>query len=395
MTMIRQTSKTAISTDLQPKSEYRGKLSNANISHVLFNTGLLVLCLSSLLNSTSIIEGSENALRVFSIACLMVCLLLNVNKLKVTLPILLILGTTLIAIMLHGFSALNLVAVIIYGMCCSVIQSEQVYKSLIVTLFLSLLLYFGLLITGGLHWEVNNYLGRVRNNLGFYHVNAASLFFAALGIIPVILKRKKAAGMVFFIVACMIIYSLTNTRSILMFAFLYGIIVFLFSISEKKSKKVNFPLIISLIILYSTLLFSIVLPLLDIKWLDYLLSNRLSLFQEAINSLGLMGFFFGSNKTSEVDNSFITILSTYGLLTLIIVVAMFHRAIIGLAYKRDWYSLAFVCAMILLGSIESILYRPEFLISLFFWALVLQSQDFDGARNHPSNHWRQRSNREI
>ncbi len=340
------------------------------IAHTLLFAGLLVLSLNYVLYWVLGFEALRMPVRVSAIAMFALSLAFNFKALRFDILYIPMLGLATLSFLLHGTDALNMLAVLLFVLAASPYSLEVLLADLLKCFAVALLLYLASIALGRAAIVTHTYGGRTRNYLGFSHVNAAALFFLPLLLLLAMKFKRKKVLFCFVVLSFVVLYALTNTRSVLFAvgAFLLGYALF---VAMGKAKALtHFRGVFGLIVLYALLGAAFTLSLFAGTNIDVALSYRPTLFHEASASFTPLDWLFGSSAFKEVDNSFIVIVGHYGLIFLAFAVAVLHKSILRCAKTGDAWSYAFILSIVATGSFESFLYRPELIGTLAFWIIV-------------------------
>ena len=151
----------------------------------------------------------------------------------------------------------------------------------------------------------------------------------------------------------------------------------LFILMIKIKNLVPLQGVVGIVLLYSVVVAAFALSLFANSEIDSILSYRPTYFFNALSNLSPIEWIFGSNAFIEVDNSYLVMVGHYGLPFLICAVAVLHKAILRSAEMGDLWTLSFIIAIVVIGSIESFLYRPELIVTLVFWAIAFKRADYN------------------
>lgn len=339
------------------------------IGEKLFAGALYTLSINYLLYSTSNLLGLQTPLRLLSCGLLICAACFNFKKIRLDLLLILILGKSMLTCMLIGVEGLNLLLIVLVGMVASSYGMECCRRILYKLAIALIALYVILWGIGLIHPGMTAYSGRVRNTLGFTNVNAASLFFIGVSLIPLSAKKRRILPAVASLVFIYAVIALTDTRSALLFSIALIALCLLFAVFERRGQW-RYQFRMAQIVVIGAVAVSLLLPLLRATPLDALLSFRPSFFYSAIKGLSIVEIMMGASTPMEIDNSYLLFMFVYGAVTLFLLLLLLLRGVRGLAEQGEWVPLAFVCSMFLLGIVESCLYRPEPIITLAFWSYV-------------------------
>lgn len=344
---------------------------------------LFLLGLNYMLYNAFSMDILKTQLRVLSIILLLIGCILKKNiivKKKAVLSM----ALAIVALLLNGSTSLNLVVIILFSVCAiyplnSIVQSAFKVNLLLVTIMIVLML-IGIVD----NTSYISTMGRLRYTLGFDNPNVAALFYSsAIYLMLVSMKKTKVLMLVAFLMSLILFYY-TNSRTTLLalitFVFLEGI----YSIFEKrkmdKSKVIFGKLsILSIDILFVVNLLSVFL-IEKFMIFDELLSYRISTFSKMINSSGLRSFLLGGTHET-VDNFYYMLLFQYGIFIYIFVACLTHFAMKKMVNKGYIKYIALLVGLFLVGMMESSLIRPEILVSLIVWKVIISGDD----ENHKNN----------
>ena len=102
-------------------------------------------------------------------------------------------------------------------------------------------------------------------------------------------------------------------------------------------------------------------------------SKRLGRFANYINANNLINIVFGGTTLGDVDNAFLILLYNTGILFTLLVLYMIIIAIIRLIDMKESKYIAFIISFMYLNAFESLLVRPEILISICFWCVIYKT----------------------
>lgn len=345
------------------------KHTSNEIGEKLFAGALFTLAINYLLYSTGNLLGLQTPLRLLSCGLLICAACFNFKKIRLDLLLILILGKSMLTSMLIGVEGLNLLLIVLVGMVASSYGMECCRRILYKLAIVLIALYVILWGIGLIHPGMTAYSGRVRNNFGFTNVNAASLFFIGVSLIPLSAKKRQILPAVASLAFIFAVVALTDTRSALLSTIALIALCLLFAVFERRGQW-RYQFRIAQIVIIGAVVVSLLLPLLRATPLDALLSFRPSFFYSAIKGLSIVEIMMGTSTPMEIDNSYLLFMLVYGAVTLFLLLLLLLRGVRGLAEQGEWVPLAFVCSMVLLGIVEGCLFRPEPIITLAFWSYV-------------------------
>jgi hypothetical protein len=258
-------------------------------------------------------------------------------------------------------------------------ESVSLMVSTPATIYLSLLSiltflsYFGIININ----EITEVGQRVRNTIGFYNTNASGLFLG-ISIIGLAYTSKNKL-LIFSLLLSICIFSMTNTRSIIILIFLG--VLYLFSTKYNRIKSSFYY--ISYIVYFCSFLS----PILIHKFLNYeiagipinkLASERLVIADSQLSSYSVQQFLFGNFKTFQIDNFFINLLSATGIITYFIISILVFLAIKN--NKQNINNLFFILSFLLLGNIESY-FSSANVLTIVFLFIITKSNNLNISTN--------------
>lgn len=107
---------------------------------------------------------------------------------------------------------------------------------------------------------------------------------------------------------------------------------------------------------------------------DALLSFRISTFSRMINSSGIKCFLLGGT-TATVDNFYYMLLFQYGIFIYIFVAISTHFAMKKMVTSRNSRYISLLVGLFLVAMMESSLIRPEILVALVVWKIILSGNN--------------------
>lgn len=348
-------------------------LEQRTLAHSLLLAGSFVLGLNYVLYNVFGLEAIRVPIRITALGMFVISALLDFKSLKFDVLFLPMLGLAFLSLALNGLDALNMLAVLLFVLAASPYSLSDVLSDLL-KCFVVIAIIYALAVVAGFA-SLTSYVmnGRVRNTLGFLNVNAAALFFFPL--LLLLAKKRPRAWMVNCGVALafVFLFIVTDTRSLLLGAGVYYVSYILFRFMSKGKTFSGLKGAVGIMVLYASIAIAFSLPLLAGTELDQALSWRPTLFHESLAGFTPFDWLFGSSSFQEVDNSFIVIVGHYGILFLTCVIAILHKAILRCSECGYAWSYSYLLSILVCGSFESFIYRPELIVTLAFWLVVFNS----------------------
>ncbi len=347
------------------------------LAHYLLFAGALALTLNYVFYWVLNLGFMRLPIRIAAVVFFSLSSLMNFKSLRFDVLFVPMVAISCICVLLHGSDALNMLAVLLFVLAVSPYSFNEALDILFKCFLISAVVYLLALATGSAIITTTSHEGRIRNNLGFSQVNAASLFF--LPLLLLLYKKDKHFNIKLLSVAVFFIslYALTNTRSVLLSVFIFIFFYIIFLLMRKIKNLVPLQRIVGIVLLYLVVVAAFVLSLFANSEIDSILSYRPTYFFNALSNLSPIEWIFGSDAFIEVDNSYLVMVGHYGLPFLICAVAVLHKAILRSAEMGDLWTLSFIIAIVVIGSIESFLYRPELIVTLVFWAIAFKRADYN------------------
>lgn len=341
---------------------------------VFLDAPLLFLGLNYVFYNALAINELKTLLRISAILLLLVGWVLK-KEYKIEKTMLVGLLFSVFALILNGTVAIDFFVIMFLSICVTY-PLEALVKS---AFKMNVLLVFLMLFLMKLH-IVNNTgyvssMGRLRYTLGFENPNVAALFYSSAVYLLLVsqAKIKHVIIIISFFAACAVYYytdSRTSFLALLVFIFLEEIYRLLCRKDYERAKRIYGK---GAIIICDTLF---ALNLLSVFMIDKfmrfdkLLSFRISTFSKMIADAGWRGFFFGGTYHT-VDNFYYMLLFQYGIFIYLFTAVATHFAIKNMIKNEDIRYVALLVGMLLVAMMESSLIRPEILVTLVFWKVVL------------------------
>ena len=325
-------------------------------------------------------ESIKNYLRLGAITLLFIGWLLKGNY-KVAKKTFLAMSLAMLSLILNGARALNFAVLILFTICITY-PIETIIKS---TFRINAILVILMLILMACH-VVNNTsyissMGRLRYTLGFENPNVAALFYSS-AIYLFIVSRKKINSLtiIFTVLMSFIVFFYTNSRTSLLALLIFVILEVTYLILKKRNmvnaEKIFGKCSILLVdILFALNLFS-VFTINKFMVFDKLLSFRISTFSEMINKSGMKCFLLGGTLET-VDNFYYMLLFQYGIFIYMFVAISVHITLKKMITNNNLQYVALVVGLFLVAMMESSLIRPEILVTLVIWKIILKDKSMN------------------
>lgn len=215
---------------------------------------------------------------------------------------------------------------------------------------------------------------RIRHTFGFKNVNAFSSYIYSLTLMFIISRNKiNLYNLSLFITIHYIIYTFTDTRTTFYASMIYVVCYILLETINKVQIHLNIFLSSILIIVLNLPVFIIFsTPIIKNKFpmLDILLSYRLTLFTEYIFNNNLLNLFFGGTSLASIDSGFLIITFSIGIVFMIFLLYLINNSALILLKQKNSKFLAFIISFMYFNMSESLIVRPELVVSICFWVIV-------------------------
>lgn len=340
------------------------------VSFVLLTISAALLSSNFVLYNALSFDMIKNVVRIIAAAIMIVGLILDALSIKYMRTELLILSLLSMSILLNGESSLNLMLAMLFSVLARRHGEKRTVRMLCgcsIILVLAVVLMLSIGVTSD--YSYVSTLGRYRRTLGFKNPNQTSLFFLALLALPIIstdINKKKTV----FLVSIPLVYVArqTNSRGLIVSCISYLILLMLFALSKTNGKMIKRMV---LTILYVSIAITLIQPHLANTNLDIMLSYRPTIFRRFFEEASLIELFLGKQIDYSLDNFYMVSIANYGIVITMVLIMTIQKALISISYKRDIYTLAFMCSLLTYAMIESFLFRPELIVTLIFWTIVV------------------------
>lgn len=336
----------------------------------LFCASSFFLTMNYLLYATSSFDVFQTLFRVVAVLFLVGVYASNSAQIALNFAEIFAAIFSFALILLNGAEPLNALLVMLWGICSRAFALKKILKALLIMALVSVAAYC-LLYAGGMLHDVQyaSSLGRVRHTLGFDNPNQASIFFMSLFIAPVAVRKHKTLAIIAVLLVSFLIYTLSDTRTVLFTAVLFCAFILLFSRLCTSTKAITAVVMTVALI---SIVGSFLIPCFRDTVLDEVLSYRATYYAEGLNGLSLIQFFIGCSDQPKlpVDNFFVYAFIMYGIFMGCFLYYEILKAAKAISRSGDSYLTALFCSLLLMGMVESFLIRPELTITLSFWAIV-------------------------
>ncbi len=240
-----------------------------------------------------------------------------------------------------------------------------------------LLVYFGIVaneedVTGSA-LELGGEI-RSRMTFGYRNVNAFTGIASSFCLIIMMTGRQVIARYVFALLVSYALYMLTDSRAMLTATLSFIALTFIFLLARHRPR---FLTALAGLILITPLLLSILasLVLSEAPLLDLVLSGRLSFVSMFFAEMPTYRFLIGGAEPSSgttVDNAFALAAGAIGVPLVIYLAHITYRRVRRCVEEADFRVYSFLLAFWLYSFSESSMLRPETIICIVFWILVLR-----------------------
>ncbi|OEF81408.1 hypothetical protein [Vibrio breoganii] len=207
-----------------------------------------------------------------------------------------------------------------------------------------------------------NYIGRGRLTLGFSNPNQLAVYyFSIFSVVMLKLTNKSNLSvyykslLIFIAILCLYIIIVSDSRTSLI-----GVFIVCSAYLYNKLFGIGYKILtVSLI---SSIVVTLLLPMFKSTSVDVILSFRPSIFYNVIKELDFYQILFGFEYIEEVDNTYLIIFQSFGL----IVGSILLFAIIKVLKLSPPYLNVIIVAVFIMSIFESFSIRPELPISMVF-----------------------------
>lgn len=166
----------------------------------------------------------------------------------------------------------------------------------------------------------------------------------------------------------------TSTYAFFVYILSFAGLNFLYRFKELKYYIPVLKMII-VITLFIPIILSFLSPFLltHFQAADVLTSMRLSVFTGYITKNTIINLLFGGSFIGDVDNGFLVMVYSAGLGFGLLTVYMISRAAFILIEQKNSKHLAFIISFMYFNLFESLMVRPELIISIYFWVVIYKT----------------------
>lgn len=344
-----------------------------NYGKVLLLISITLLCINYVLYHS--ISGYQLKSIVRFISFFFLILSIIIKNIK-TIPryMIFVFFLSILSIVFYSEALLNLSYLVLITYSLSInVEKKNVKKYLFIISIITIILYLSLLKLGVIHDSVTNYNFRIRHTLGFDNPNAFSIIVASLFYLFFMNIKKYRILLSLIIIAINFYISFLLGSRTLLYSTIIFLILHFFSYNSNKFKKINllltskffirifvFMLFISPFIICFMVSHNIIM--------DSFISGRSYLLFQYFEYHSLLNYLIGFSNVATVDNSYAIILCATGVLGF-----MYSYKIIVNSIISDKSNFPLIISLLFFGTMESILIRPESLISIYFWYIIFDN----------------------
>lgn len=318
------------------------------------------------------------SLRMLAVLLLLLSILFS-KKLKISFKFILVCAYLLIGFVIGNEQLQNILFILLMVYSISInMDDNNVVKTLFVVSLLTLFVFVLLRHFGIIKDTITFYGGRLRNSLGFDNPNSLSLimidFFYFF-----IMKAKKKRNLVCIIVLLMSFYinAYSDSRTLLISTIICVALTMLFEL--KIFSKITTKLTQNKFICFIVLSLFFISPFLigvitsNAYSFDKLLSFRGTTINNYILNHSFLNYIIGFSNITTIDNSYIVLFFTVGIIGYLLIFTLFQKAINNLKNKEY---ITLIIMMLSYGMMESILIRAECLVTIYFWYVIFKEARF-------------------
>lgn len=211
---------------------------------------------------------------------------------------------------------------------------------------------------------------RHRITMGFANVNGTSVFaFSIMLIFFLSVKKVQGTFSWVYIASVLVVYILTNSRTMLMAAVALFVAWLLLERLPKRTARMVVFAVAAVMFVFP---FIWGLPFLSNSALNRLLSIRPHYYYEYIKNNPLPFFLFGGSKAVEIDNTYLLLLYNCGIMGYAAIAAITVVALDSMVRGDRYREVCFCIAMLVYGQLEGTLVRPEILCVPVFWICIIK-----------------------
>ena len=168
------------------------------------------------------------------------------------------------------------------------------------------------------------------------------------------------------------------------------ILIILFLLKDKKKIRLFIYKVLKLILPF-LIAISIFFPiyLKNNKYIDYLMSFRLTFWNKLIEKKGIEGLFLIEPIKSFdyiIDNSYLHVIYGGGVYIGLILIILLQISFLKIAKGKQFLETIFIISFLIYCFLESILLRYEVFATIFFWYIIVKNLIYKGERNNERNY---------
>jgi hypothetical protein len=223
---------------------------------------------------------------------------------------------------------------------------------------------------------------RVRHEFGYGHPNVAAMYYWGLFVSSILYcslsKYRKLlwllCGIVF--IAALYLYSETNSRSFMVSLLAMFLVLGYYSVRSRfrENYVIGYSryVLYALPVLFTALTVYFAIHAKEHSLLDLLLSMRLTLYKEFIDSLLPVHYLFGSPAFDyiTVDNAYLHLLFEAGILLYALFIWLYYFAIKNIVKQQNYVIIAILAGFLVYGLMETLLLLPMIIGTNLFWVLL-------------------------
>lgn len=288
----------------------------------------------------------------------------------------LFLAASTAVVMLNGFNMFNLAFAVLFAVCIPDDVDAVIQKAFRISIILVALMMF-LMLTG----IAKNEVWRVRQNgqacytLGFAHSNSAAIFYYSFACLFLLSRKKINMVQIGLTAAALIIvFMFTDSRTSLIASMAFCMMVLLYQIPSEKGKRMIAKSSVFLVDIFFIANLLAVVFADKLMVLDSVVTGRVYLLRKLIEESSIRNILLGG-AVREVDSFYHVILFQYGIFIYGLVAIASHKMMKRLADCGQYALSGFFVSVFLMGMAESCLIRPELLVFLVAWKLIVSSSE--------------------
>ena len=352
------------------------------MKEILIATSLFLFNLNYILyNTIDLSNLTKNGIRIFAAVLLLISILFS-NKVfslnKIDFIWLILLSTSLLSFNFND-KIINFTYLLILLFTSKSIPIDKIletsFKISVIGIFI-VFLFLKLGIIQNLEYTVGS---RTRSTFGFKNVNGFSSLIFSLSILYMITRKQiKWYHILLSVSFIFTIYKYTDSRttmnSFIVFIIFYLILNKLKGTTIYRRYRIIIKGVISSIIILPIII-SMISPVLLRKYpqLDVITSNRISINTSYIYNNNIINFIFGGSALKDIDNGFLTLTFSLGILFVLLTVYLANSAISRLLDKKEIAYLSFIISFFYFNLLEALMVRTEISVSVCFWLILYKT----------------------